>query len=454
LPSAPSGRHEGGETFCPTSGQDPKNAAIHHNRWHQTLAKQGAKQAARNKQKFFASFFQKRRPSFFRSKPVTRSAKIIIAGGGIGGLTAALALLRAGFEVEVHEQAAALGEVGAGLTLGKGALQCCAALGIGAEVWRHAAPVGDYAFLHYRTGEVLARDEPGPNGQQNAVIYRTDFHTILANAVCAHGPGRIHLGHRLTGLEQDDYGATARFANGNTARGDLLIGADGVRSAVRRLIFGDGEPEFTNRIAFRFMLPSDQAEQFLSPGGAACLFVGHGRVFNRYLVSNKRWLNCVALQRSREWMHDGWNHQATPGEMLAGFAEFHPSVISLMQRAPPDRLIKWGIFARPPRKDWVQGRVALLGDAAHPMQPFLGLGAAMAVEDASVLGRACAEKPTLQEALAAYAQARIPRANQIMRLSQQQGDLFDSTDPADYPPRGAPAHDASVAAYDPMAVVL
>jgi salicylate hydroxylase len=314
--------------------------------------------------------------------------------------------------------------------------------------------VGDYAFLHYGTGEVLARDTPGPTGQQNAVIYRADFHNILASAVRTYGADRIRLGRRLTRLEQDSCGVTARFEIGSSALGDILIGADGVRSSVRRLVFGDGESEFTHRIAFRFMLPADEAKPFLDPGGAACLFVGPRRVFNRYLVSQDRLLNCVALQRSDDWTHDGWNHPATRDEMLAGFAAFHPSVISLMQRAPPHRLIKWGIFARPPREDWVRGRVALLGDAAHPMQPFLGLGAAMAVEDATILGRACAMKSTLPEALAAYEQVRIPRANQIMRLSQQQGDLFDATNPADYPPRGAPAHDVSVAAYDPMEVVL
>jgi len=379
---------------------------------------------------------------------------VIIIGAGIGGLTAALALLQAGIDAHVYEQAPALAEVGAGLTLGKGALSCCASLGIEAEIWRHAAPAGHYAFLHYRTGHILAQDQPGPNASQNALIYRADFHNVLLEAVRAHGAGRVRLGHALTGVEQDADGVTAHFAHGESARGAILIGADGVRSVVRARVFGEGPPEFTNRIAYRFMLPAQVARPFLSVGGPACLFVGHGRVFNRYLVAGNRLLNCVALQRSDAWTHDGWNISATQDELLAGFTGFHPTVRSLIEHAPPDRLIKWGIFARTPLEDWVRGRVALLGDAAHPMQPFLGLGAAMAVEDATILGRACAERATLPDAIAAYARARIPRANRIMALSKHQGDLFDSTDPSDYPPRNAPAHDPSVGAFNPMEVTL
>jgi salicylate hydroxylase len=135
-------------------------------------------------------------------------------------------------------------------------------------------------------------------------------------------------------------------------------------------------------------------------------------------------------------------------ELLAAFQGWHPSVLSLMARAPAQRLIKWGIFARAPRETWVQGRVALLGDAAHPMQPFLGLGAAMAIEDGTVLGRAFAAHDAIDEALAAYQRVRVERANAVMLLSKAQGDLFDTTDPADFPPKGAPSHDPSLGAFD------
>jgi salicylate hydroxylase len=381
--------------------------------------------------------------------------KILIIGGGIGGLSAALALLRAGFDALVYEQAPVLGEVGAGLTLSRGALACCAHLGISEAVQSSLAPATGFSYLHYRTGEVLVPPPPPQAGQpkdwQGGHIYRPDFHRILVAAVRQYGEDRILLGHRLAGITQDGTGIAASFADGALARGAVLIGADGVRSAVRQAVFDPEKPQFTGKIAFRFMLPVEQAGDFRKLGGPACLFVGRGRVFNRYLVSQARLLNCVGLLAAQDWVEDGWNTPATTEELLEHYTGWHPAVRSLMARAPAGKLIKWGIFARPPRESWVHGRVALLGDAAHPMQPFLGLGAAMAVEDATILGRSFAEHADTDAALAAYARMRIPRANKVMMLSKTQGDLFDTTDPADYPPKDAPSHDPTVAAFDPLA---
>jgi len=380
--------------------------------------------------------------------------KILIIGGGIGGLTAALSLLRAGFDARVYEQAPHLGEVGAGLTLSRGALACCAHLGIAEAVHASLAPATGFSYLHYQTGAVLVPATPPdatrPRDWQGGHIYRPDFHRILVEAVRAYGADRIVLGRRLTAIEQGGGSVAARFTDGTQAHGAVLIGADGVRSAVRHAVFDPEQPEFTRKIAFRFMLPVAEAGDFRQLGGPACLFVGRGRVFNRYLVSQGRLLNCVGLLACDDWAEDGWNTPATTAELLGHYEGWHPAVRALMARAPEGKLIKWGIFARPPRETWVHGRVALLGDAAHPMQPFLGLGAAMAVEDATILGRSFAEHEGADAALAAYARLRIPRANRVMLLSKKQGDLFDTTDPADYPPRDAPSHDPSIAVFDPL----
>jgi salicylate hydroxylase len=378
--------------------------------------------------------------------------KFAIIGAGIGGLTAALALLRAGADVHVYEQATELGEVGAGLTLSRGAIRCCDHLGLGEALRRVLAPVPHFAFLHYKTGAQLP-GQPARAGVEghDGHVYRPDLHAILAAAVRAHGEDRIALGKRLAAVEPVAGGVAARFADGSSTAADVLVGADGVRSTVRQTIFGEGPPAFTGRIAYRFMLPAEDAGAFEAVGGSACLFVGHGQVFNRYLVSNGRLLNCVGLLRSSAWAEDGWNTPASVAELLAAYEGWHPAVRGLMARAPAGRLIKWGIFARPPRDVWVQGRVVLLGDAAHPMQPFLGLGAAMAIEDGTVLGRAVAAQPGIDAALAAYAQARVPRTHAVTALSKLQGELFDCTDPAQFPPPNAPSHDPSIGAFDPLA---
>jgi len=383
------------------------------------------------------------------------SLRCVVIGAGIGGLVAALALLREGADVQVFEQAPALGEVGAGLTLSRGAIQCCKHLGVDAAVRRYLAPAVDFAYLHYRTGAHLpAAPAPAPKPCEEAHdghIYRPDLHAILADAVRGFGAGRIVLGKRLSGVEQSAGVVAARFDDGGSATGDVLIGADGARSAVRRHVFGEGLPEFTGKIAYRFMLPVKEAGAFAAVGGPACLFVGRGQVFNRYLVSRGQLLNCVGLLRSGAWAEDGWNCPASVEELVAAYEGWHPAVLALMARAPAGRLIKWGIFARAPREVWVQGRVALLGDAAHPMQPFLGLGAAMAIEDGTILGRAFGAHTDIYEALAVYARARVKRANAVMMLSKRQGEMFDATDPAEFPPKGAPSHDPTVGAFDPLA---
>jgi salicylate hydroxylase len=403
---------------------------------------------------FLVLFFKKELLSFSRRFSSMSSVRCIVIGGGIGGLAAALALLRAGVDCQVFEQARSLGEVGAGLTLSRGAVNCCVHLGIEAEIRRQIAPAEGFAYLHYRTGAYLA-SPPAPAAKpgedmHGGHIYRPDLHEILVDAVRAFGEERIGLGKKLASVEQGGLGVSAVFTDGSAASADVLIGADGARSAVRRAIFGEGAPEFTGKIAYRFMLPAEQAGAFAEVGGPACLFVGHGKVFNRYLVSNGRLLNCVGLLRSEGWAEDGWNCAAPVEELIAAYEGWHPAVLSLMERAPAGRLIKWGIFARAPRESWVRGRVALLGDAAHPMQPFLGLGAAMAIEDGTILGRAFAVHDDLDAALAAYERARVPRANAVMMLSKAQGDLFDTTDPADFPPKGAPSHDPSIGAFDPL----
>jgi salicylate hydroxylase len=387
--------------------------------------------------------------------------RILIVGAGIGGLTAALGLLRAGFDVQVFEQSAALREVGAGLTISSGGMRCLDFVGVLDDVEPLIARPRATPFLHYRTGEVLAEggdDEPPVTRDRHAPghVYRADFHALLVDRIRRLRSDAIVLDHRLEGIEQDSHLVRARFVGGATCEGDALIGCDGVRSVVRNSLFGDDDPTFSGKIAYRFLLPYADARPHLGAlGDATAQYVGVGKVFIRYPISNQRLLNCVGLARSNRWMAEGWSQPATTDELLEEFDGWHQDVRALMTMAPPDHLIKWGIFERPARSSWTVKRATVLGDAAHPMPPFMGLGATTAIEDGTILVRAFTESGgDVELALQRYERARVPRANRALEASKLQGAIFDQVDPAAYPPPGAPAHDPSYQHFDPMEVAL
>lgn len=384
-------------------------------------------------------------------------SEILIAGGGIGGLTAALALMRQGLNVRVFEQSPALGEVGAGLTLSTGAMRSLDTLGLTPQLEQKIARTRGFPFLHYRTGRLLAGTlEPEPVSPSppplfgEGHMFRADLHTILADAVRAMDPNAILLGRRVASVSQTHSAAEMTLTDGAIVRGSALIGCDGVRSAVRGALWGDGEPTFTGRVAYRFLVPAEQALPYLETGGRAAVFVGPGRTVNRYLISEGRILNCVGLSKTETWSAEGWSHPASTAELLAEFAGWHPDLLALMRLAPNEGLIRWGIFQREPLETWRKGRISLLGDAAHPMLPFLGLGAAMAVEDGIVLGEAFARHTDPNEALRLYEQVRLPRTLRVFQGSMRQGEIFDTIDPDNYPPSDAPSHDPSFYTFDPQ----
>ena len=380
---------------------------------------------------------------------------ILIAGGGIGGLTAALALLRRGVPVRVFEQSRELREVGAGLTLSQGAMRCLSDLGLEDAIEAMIARSNGFPFLHYRTGRLLAgafaKDGPPAPVERFASghVFRADLHTLLAQAVRAIDPDAIALGRRLERFEQDENGVRVTFVDGEAVAGSALIGCDGVRSKVRAGLLGAEAPDFTGRVAYRFLLPADEGRPFLGAGGTAAVFIGPGKTFNRYLISGGTILNCVGLSKSDTWAAEGWSHPATVDQLLAEFEGWHPDVRALMARAPTGSLIRWGIFQRQPLKTWTTGRVTLLGDAAHPMLPFLGLGAAMAIEDGVVLGKAVSRSSDLAAAFQLYEQARVPRTTRVFEGSRLQGEIFDTIDPEHYPPPNTPSHDPGFYRFDP-----
>ena len=383
---------------------------------------------------------------------------VAIIGAGLGGLTAALALLRKGWKVRVYEQAPVLGEVGAGITVSSGAGRGLASLGLEPALLAASLPVPDVAFAHYRTGELLAgafdKGTPPDRGFETPRhIHRADLHAILLDAVRAADPGAVQTNKKFVSAEQDGGRVAAFFADDSRAEADLLIAADGTRSAVRRQFFDDAPPAFAGQIAFRCLIPREAAAPFITAGNAV-VSVGAGRIFHRYVLRAGSLVNVIGIARSDRWRAEGWNTPATTAEFLAEYRDFHPDVTDLIARAPSDSLIKWGLFVRPPISNWSMGHIALLGDAAHPILPFLGLGAALAMEDGVVLARALDVAPTIESALAAYQAARLERVENVRVQSIRQGEIIQATDPDRYGLTHSPSQNVNLFDYDPCTVPI
>jgi salicylate hydroxylase len=381
---------------------------------------------------------------------------ILIIGGGIGGLTAAVALERAGFRVEVYERAREIGDVGAGISLGVSASKGLYALGL-REILRAAADLPQVgAALHYQTGEPLgggfalrvfhAEDLPYVNQ-----IHRADLFTILREALERLNPAALHLGHAFAGFEQDGEGVTAIFADGKRVRGAALIGCDGIRSAVRQQMFGLEDPRFTGRVVYRFLVPMADAAPYMHAGGSIS-YIAPRQSLLRYTVRHGTMVNCVAFIHSDSWKGEGWSERVPAEELVALFEGWHPDVQGLARAAPLEGTAKWGMYDRDPLPVWTAGRVTLLGDSAHPMLPFLGLGAAMAIEDAVVLARACQKTPAdIAAALRVYESARTGRAGAIVLESRHQGEIFSDGPDTARRPNIAPRDRMN---YDPATVPL
>lgn len=381
-------------------------------------------------------------------------ARTLVVGAGIGGLTAAIALARDGYEVAVFEKAPVLGEVGAGISLSQAAQSVYRALGLAEAVKAASTVTADMAFLHYKTGRLLAgafdhgEGSGDPDGPLSArQLHRADLHGILVDAFRALCPDGLRLGRTVVAVEPEEGVARLRLADGTPETGDLVIGADGLKSNVRACLYGDEPARFTEQVAYRFLVDRDEAAPFMDFGRAA-MFQGPARVFNRYTIRHGAVVNCVGVSSAAGWEGEGWSIPADRGEVLAAYEGWHSDVTGLIARAT--KLIKWGIFDRAPLDHWSHGAVTLLGDAAHPMLPFLGLGAAMAIEDAMILSRALSLENSAPAAFARYEAARLPRTRIVHEQSQRQVALVQAGDPDRFDPKSAPSHDPSYYAYDPV----
>ena len=386
---------------------------------------------------------------------------IAIVGAGIAGLTAARALQTFGFRVRVYEQASRLGEVGAGLTISPNATHVLNAIGLEGVLERIGMRPTRGGVKHWRTGELLVEIPRGQDmlaryGAAYYQVHRADLHAALAEAIQAHDPEAIVLGRCFESLLDDGQRVQLRFTGGASANAAVAIGADGLRSNVRQTLFGAQQPKFTGYIAYRGLVPVSRLPAgIINP--TSCLSTGPGRSFTRYLLRGGTLVNFVGLCERHDWAEEGWSIRSTVEELLAEFEGWTPWVLRFMEQVPPELLFKWGLFDREPLTRWSQGRATLLGDAAHPVLPFLGHGAVLAIEDGVVLGRAIAASTSIEEALQRYEKARLERAAFVVHESRKAGKQYHVPDADSYGQRtgNKPADEGiGLFSYNPVTQVI
>jgi len=354
------------------------------------------------------------------------SRHIIICGAGLGGLTAALALLRRGFRVTVLEQASALGEVGAGIQLSANATGVLYRLGLGDALQAVASiPTGKQIRL-WNTGEAWKLFDLGAESQERYgypyfTIYRADLHRVLADAVMAASPDAIRLNARCVAVEQTDQGVKVSLADGGWVSGDVVIGADGVHSRIRAALFNDDKPRFSGCLAWRGVIPAkDLPEHLREPVGNN--WIGPGAHVIHYPLRRGELVNFVGIVERDDWQVESWNEAGNTDECLRDFEGWHEDVQTMIKSiATP---FKWALMVREPMDSWTVGNITLLGDACHPTLPFLAQGAAMAIEDGYLVARALETHDNSAVALQRYESARKERTSRIVRGSAENAKRF------------------------------
>ena len=352
--------------------------------------------------------------------------RVLVIGGGIGGLFAANALVARGFQVSVYEQAPNLGEIGAGVFLTPNSVRQLQRVNLGPAVEKFGARVGSGSRYLRDNGEPIAPVQVTDSAGWNATfgMHRADLVDILATAL----PNDVvHTGHRCTACEQDDDGARVSFANGATAEGDVVIAADGIHSVLRHEVTPPSHPVFSGSVAYRGVLPRDRIPDW--PTDCWLMWLGRGKHFLTFPVRAGQLINYVGFVPADAEMKESWSLPGDPDVLRREFAGWDPRIESLLGQV--SATFRWALYDREPLATWTRGRLSLLGDAAHPMLPHLGQGANQAMEDgmalATILARA--DRATVATALLAYEGLRRERVAAIQRGARESGLRYDSANP-------------------------
>src|SRR6266851_6863880 len=350
--------------------------------------------------------------------------RIVVVGGGIGGLFAANALIAHGFQVSVYEQAPALGEVGAGVFLTPNSVRQLQRVGLGPSVERLGAMVGPDSRYFRQDGAPIAPVQVTDSAGWNATfgMHRADLVEILAQAL---PPDVVHTGHRCIGFEQDDQSARVSFANAAAANGQLVIAADGIHSELRQFVVPPSRPVFSGSVAYRGVIAHELVSDW--PADRWQMWLGKGRHFLTFPLRAGKLVNYVGFVPADEEMKESWSAPGDPEVLCREFAGWDPRIDSLLRQV--QATFRWALYDREPLPIWSRGRLTLLGDAAHPMLPHLGQGANQSIEDGMALATIMAEvdPAAVPAALLAYEGLRRERVAAIQRGARANGMRYDSS---------------------------
>ena len=367
--------------------------------------------------------------------------RIIVAGAGLGGLTAALCLMDRGFEVVVLEQAAQLGAVGAGIQLSANATRVLYGLGLGPALEEVTIRPGGKCIRLWNTGQEwqlfdLGAESIERHGAPYMMLYRPDLHQVLVAGLRQRDPRALRLGAKVADVSQTADAVEVTLASGEVLRADALIGADGVHSVVRARVVAEDKPRFSGCIAWRGVIPIETLPKSMQ-GTAGVNWVGPGRHVIHYPVHAGRMVGFTGIVEKEGWFRESWTESGSVGECHADFEGWHADIHALIgQLTAP---LRWAMMIRDPLPNWTVGRVTLLGDAAHPTLPFLAQGAAMAIEDGCVVARALqAYEDDVPTALRVYQATRLERTTKIVQGSAANTKRFHNPELAN--PEGAAAY--------------
>lgn len=378
--------------------------------------------------------------------------RILIVGAGIGGLTAALALRRNGFDAHVFEQASHLREIGAGVAISPNAVKVLHGLGLANALRAVGVASLSMDSRDWQSGGLLGRI-PLASASVNRWgapfyhLHRAHLHDALRAAL---GDRHVHLGSRCVSVEQRGSEVTVRFADGSDATGDLLIGADGIHSVVREYIAGPDRAVWSRQISWRGLAPASLGRE-LGLESRHHSFWGPRKQFVTFYVASGQQVNWVGnTQSDDDWQEESWSARGDSEEVLELFSGWHPHVRALI--AGTDQIFKWALFDRPPLKVWTRGNATLLGDAAHPMLPYLAQGASQSIEDAAVLAHCLSANPDdPRGSIETYAERRRDRTAAVQIAAQEAGRMVQAMAAAEVEARNAKLRatpEAPIARFD------